>query len=137
MSQIRRTMMVALVVAGTVFGLTSPVLAAGPYFPPNPPPAAGQQGGGLPAANKDRFRGVRIFDISDISRPKQVGAVQTCRGSHTHSLVVDPKDKDNVYIYVSGTSFVRQGEELAGCSGGMPVLPSSSASRARLLTWIL
>ena len=89
-------------------------------FPPNPPPAAGQQGGGLPAAQKDRFRGVRIFDISDISRPKQVGAVQTCRGSHTHSLVVDPKDKDNVYIYVSGTSFVRQSEELAGCSGGMP-----------------
>lgn len=75
---------------------------------------------GLPAASKDRFRGVRIFDISDIKNPKQVGAVQTCRGSHTHTLVLDPKDKNNVYIYVSGTSFVRQDEELAGCSGGTP-----------------
>jgi len=75
---------------------------------------------GLPAASKDRFRGVRIFDISDIKSPKQVGAVQTCRGSHTHTLVVDPNDKNNVYIYVSGTSFVRQNEELAGCSGEKP-----------------
>lgn len=72
------------------------------------------------AAQKDRFRGVRIFDISDISNPKQVAAVQTCRGSHTHTLVTDPNDKNNVYIYVSGTSFVRQSEELAGCSGGPP-----------------
>jgi hypothetical protein len=88
-------------------------------FPADPPPAAGQQQG-PPSAQKDRFRGVRIFDISDISSPKQVGAVQTCRGSHTHTLVVDPDDKDNVYIYVSGTSFVRQSEELAGCSGGPP-----------------
>jgi hypothetical protein len=75
---------------------------------------------GMPAASKDRFRGVRIFDISDIRNPKQVGAVQTCRGSHTHTLVLDPNDKNNVYIYVSGTSFVRQDEELAGCSGGTP-----------------
>lgn len=88
-------------------------------FAPNPPPAAGQQPG-LPAANKDRFRGVRIFDISDMRNPKQVGAVQTCRGSHTHTLVVPQNDKDNVYIYVSGTSFVRQSEELAGCSDGEP-----------------
>ncbi|HSK72395.1 MAG TPA: hypothetical protein VK892_11900 [Pyrinomonadaceae bacterium] len=85
---------------------------------PAAPPAAGQQN--MPAAQKDRFRGVRIFDISDISNPKQVGAVQTCRGSHTHTLVTDPKDKNNVYIYVSGTSFVRPNEELAGCSGGNP-----------------
>ena len=74
----------------------------------------------IPVAQKDRFRGVRIFDISDISNPKQVAAVQTCRGSHTHTLVVDPNDKDNVYIYVSGTSFVRQPEELNGCSGEKP-----------------
>src|SRR6202041_953253 len=71
-------------------------------------------------AQKDRFRGVRIFDISDIKNPKQVAAVQTCRGSHPHPLVVDPNDKDNVYIYVSGTSFVRQAKELAGCSGETP-----------------
>src|SRR5215472_2118626 len=74
----------------------------------------------IPAAQKERFRGVRIFDISDIKRPKQVAAVQTCRGSHTHTLVLDPNDKNNVYIYVSGTSFVRQPEELAGCSGEKP-----------------
>jgi hypothetical protein len=74
----------------------------------------------IPVAQKDRFRGVRIFDISDIQNPKQVAAIQTCRGSHTHTLVTDPNDKGNVYIYVSGTSFVRQPEELAGCSGEKP-----------------
>lgn len=88
-------------------------------FPPGPPPAE-MKGPPIPAPNKDRFRGVRIFDISDIRNPKQVAAVQTCRGSHTHTLVVDPKDRKNVYIYVSGTSFVRQSEELAGCSGEAP-----------------
>lgn len=90
-------------------------------FLPNPPPAAGEQNQNqLPAAQKERFRGVRIFDIADVKNPKQVAAVQTCRGSHTHTLVVDPNDKNNVYIYVSGTSFVRQNEELAGCSGEAP-----------------
>jgi hypothetical protein len=90
-------------------------------FPPEPPPAPGhEKERRLPAAQKDRFRGVRVFDISDIKNPKQVAAVQTCRGSHTHTLVLDPNDKDNVYIYVSGTSFVRQAEELAGCSGEKP-----------------
>jgi len=89
-------------------------------FPPQTSP-------GLPAASKDRFRGVRIFDISDITNPKQVAAVQTCRGSHTHTLVTDPNDKNNVYIYVSGTSFVRQSEELAGCSGEPPVKDPNTA----------
>jgi hypothetical protein len=93
-------------------------------FPAEPPPPAGEdkekKKKRIPAAQKERFRGVRIFDISDIQNPKQVAAVQTCRGSHTHTLVVDPNDKDNVYIYVSGTSFVRQTEELAGCSGEKP-----------------
>ena len=88
-------------------------------FPPAPPPTSRTKTKKppAPAPQKDRFRGVRIFDISDIKSPKQVAAVQTCRGSHTHTLVVDPNDKNNVYIYVSGTSFVRQSEELAGCSG--------------------
>ncbi len=93
-------------------------------FPPEPPPPPAAQGQPpqhhIPAAQKDRFRGVRVFDISDIQHPKQVAAVQTCRGSHTHTLVIDPNDKDNVYIYVSGTSFVRQPEELEGCEGGAP-----------------
>src|SRR5215218_6442227 len=89
-------------------------------FAPNPPRPPGQTGPNLPAAQKDRFRGVRVFDISDITNPKQIAAVQTCRGSHTHTLVIDPNDKNNVYIYVSGTSFVRQDAELAGCSSGTP-----------------
>jgi hypothetical protein len=94
-------------------------------FPPEPPtPAGAEQKPPAerkpPAAQKDRFRGVRIFDITDVKNPKQVAAVQTCRGSHTHTLVVDPNDKENVYIYVSGTSFVRQSEELPGCSSEAP-----------------
>ena len=96
-------------------------------FPTEPPPPAEEDKDKqkekkrrLPAAQKDRFRGVRIFDITDIKNPKQVAAVQTCRGSHTHTLVLDPNDKNNVYIYVSGTSFVRQPEELDGCSGEKP-----------------
>jgi hypothetical protein len=92
-------------------------------FPPEPMLPAGSaapEKRPIPTAQKDRFRGVRIFDITDVKNPKQVAAVQTCRGSHTHTLVVDPNDKDNVYIYVSGTSFVRQSEELAGCSGEEP-----------------
>ena len=68
----------------------------------------------------ERFRGVRIFDISDLKNPKQVAAVQTCRGSHTHTLVPDKRDPTSIYLYGSGTSNVRSGEELAGCSGLKP-----------------
>jgi hypothetical protein len=68
----------------------------------------------------ERFRGVRIFDISSVDHPKQVATVQTCRGSHTHTLVVDPADKANIYVYVSGTAGVRSPRELAGCSGLPP-----------------
>jgi hypothetical protein len=62
-----------------------------------------------------RLRGIRIFDISDIAHPKNIGNVQTCRGSHTHTLLVDPKDRENVYIYISGQAPVRSPSELAGC----------------------
>jgi len=97
-------------------------------FAPDPEqPAAPPDKKVPPSAQKDRFRGVRIFDISDIKNPKQVAAIQTCRGSHTHTLVVDPNDKNNVYIYVSGTSFVRQPEELAGCSGETPAKDPNTA----------
>ena len=68
----------------------------------------------------ERFRGVRIFDISDIRSPRQVAAVQTCRGSHTHTVVEDPRDDENVYIYVQGTGSVRLREELEGCSDLSP-----------------
>jgi len=67
------------------------------------------------SVNPERFRGVRIFDISDIDNPVQLPGVQTCRGSHTHTLVTDPDDAENLYIYNSGTSGVRSGLELAGC----------------------
>ena len=73
-------------------------------------------GGVADTVSTERFRGVRIFDISDLDHPKQLAAVQTCRGSHTHTLVLDPKDPENVYIYVSGTGPVRSGSELAGCN---------------------
>jgi hypothetical protein len=104
-------------------------------FPPEPPPTPEQEKEKKrrpPAAQKERFRGVRIFDISDITNPKQVAAVQTCRGSHTHTLVTDPNDKDNVYIYVSGTSFVRQAEELAGCSDEKSPEKGSNTSLFRI-----
>jgi hypothetical protein len=68
----------------------------------------------------ERFLGVRIFDITSLDRPRQVAAVQTCRGSHTHTLVTDPADRAHVYVYVSGTSPVRPASELAGCSGRPP-----------------
>ena len=63
-----------------------------------------------------RFQGVRVFDISDIANPVQVAAVQTCRGSHTHSIIDDPDDPENVYVYVSGTAGVRPATTLAGCN---------------------
>ena len=67
------------------------------------------------AVNPDRFRGVRIFDISDVDNPVQLPGVQTCRGSHTHTLVADPDDPNNIYVYNSGTAGVRSPLELAGC----------------------
>jgi hypothetical protein len=77
--------------------------------------------------SKDRLRGIRIFDISDIRNPKNVGNVQTCRGSHTHSLLVDPKDSANVYVYVSGSSMVRSPSELPGCVAAMPTEDPNTA----------
>jgi uncharacterized protein (DUF305 family) len=68
----------------------------------------------------DRFRGLRIFDISDIARPVQVGQVQTCRGSHTHSVVSGPGEDGKIIVYNSGTSSVRKGEELEGCFDESP-----------------
>ncbi len=65
--------------------------------------------------SQERLRGLRIFDISDISNPKYIGNVQTCRGSHTHTVLVDPKDPENVYVYISGSAGVRSPSELAGC----------------------
>jgi hypothetical protein len=68
----------------------------------------------------ERIRGVRLFDISDLDHPKYITNVQTCRGSHTHSLLVDPKDKANVYVYISGSAQLRSPKELAGCTSATP-----------------
>ncbi|HEY4670835.1 MAG TPA: hypothetical protein VIG78_02120, partial [Gemmatimonadaceae bacterium] len=84
-------------------------------------------GGVKDTVSKDRLRGIRIFDISDIANPKNVGNVQTCRGSHTHSLLVDPKDPNNVYVYISGSSGVRSPNELPGCVSLSPEKDPNSA----------
>ncbi len=74
-----------------------------------------------------RLRGIRIFDITNIAVPKYIGNVQTCRGSHTHTVLADPKDKDNIYIYVSGSAGVRSPNELPGCSRMAPGEDPNSA----------
>jgi hypothetical protein len=80
--------------------------------------------------SKDRFRGVRIFDVSDLDNPKPVGWAQNCRGSHTNTLVPDPRDKNIVYIYISGSAGVRDPGELEGCSSAPP--DSAGSSRGRI-----
>ena len=80
-----------------------------------------------------RFQGVRIFDISNVPSPVQVAAVQTCRGSHTHSLVADPDDPDNVYVYVSGTAGVRPASTMAGCNNNPPTGENPSRWRIEVI----
>jgi hypothetical protein len=75
----------------------------------------------------ERLRGIRIFDISDIAHPVNVGNVQTCRGSHTHSLLVDPRDPENVYVYISGSAGVRSPNEMPGCVKVAPAIDPNSA----------
>jgi hypothetical protein len=83
---------------------------------------------GVPdTVSHDRLRGIRIFDITDISNPRHITDVQTCRGSHTHTVVTSPNDAANVYIYVSGGAPVRSPNELAGCSTASPDSNPNSA----------
>jgi hypothetical protein len=77
--------------------------------------------------SEERLRGIRIFDISDVENPEYIANVQTCRGSHTHSVLKDPMDDENIYIYVSGSAMVRPEEELSGCSAAMPDEDPNSA----------
>jgi hypothetical protein len=90
-------------------------------------------GGIAEPVSEDRVRGIRIFDISDPRNPKLVTAVQTCRGSHTHTVVTQPGDPNNVYIYVSGTSGVRPAEELAGCQDGGIDDPNTARFRLEVI----
>jgi hypothetical protein len=82
--------------------------------------------------SKERLRGIRIFDITDITNPKYIANVQTCRGSHTHTVVEDPNDKANVYVYVSGQAGVRSPNELEGCVRD-PKDPNSSRFRIEVI----
>ena len=83
---------------------------------------------GVPeSVSNDRVRGIRIFDVSDFRNPTQVAAVQTCRGSHTHTVAQEADENGNIYVYVSGTSRVRDDEELAGCSDDSPFENPESA----------
>ena len=84
---------------------------------------------GVPEPISDeRVKGIRIFDVSDFTNPTQVAAVQTCRGSHTHTVVSDPTTvSGSIFVYVSGTSAVRDDEELAGCSSDSPFEDENSA----------
>jgi hypothetical protein len=82
--------------------------------------------------SKERLRGIRIFDITDITKPRNVGNVQTCRGSHTHTVLVDPKDAENVYVYISGSSHVRPESELPGCVSS-PRDPNSALFRIEVI----
>jgi hypothetical protein len=92
------------------------------------------QFGGVPApASEDRVRGIRIFDITDIAHPKLVTSVQTCRGSHTHTVVTQPDDPNDVYIYVSGRAAVRPSDELKGCKDGGIDDPNSSRFRLEVI----
>ena len=86
----------------------------------------GLQGVAEPVSEQ-RFRGIRIFDISDMRMPRQVAAVQTCRGSHTHTVVTDPDDEGNIYVYGSGAAGVRSSDEMAGCSDESPAENPDSA----------
>src|SRR4029077_10060429 len=93
----------------------------------------GAQGVG-DTVSADRLRGIRIFDATDIANPKYIANVQTCRGSHTHTVVIDPKDAENVYIYVSGSAGVRSPSELPGCSKLAPDKdPNSSLFRIEVI----
>jgi len=86
------------------------------------------------SVSHDRLRGIRIFDISDITNPKYLGNVQTCRGSHTHTVVIDPNDSANVYVYVSGSAPVRSPSELPGCVRQSPDSnPNSSLFRIEVI----
>ncbi len=77
--------------------------------------------GGVPEdVSPERFRGLRIFDISDITNPKQVGMVQTCRGSHTHTVVSGPGEDGKIIVYNSGTSTIREQEEMDSCFDESP-----------------
>jgi len=91
-----------------------------------------KEGGIKDPVSSERIRGLRIFDISDLDNPKYITSVQTCRGSHTHTLVADPKDPNDLYVYISGSSAIRPSAELAGCTNN-PNDPNSALFRIEVI----
>ncbi len=89
-------------------------------------------GGVRDTVSHDRIRGIRIFDATDIANPKYIANVQTCRGSHTHTVVNDPKDTENVYVYISGSAGVRSPSELPGCLSS-PEDPATALFRIEVI----
>jgi hypothetical protein len=87
----------------------------------------------MPTVDVHRLRGIRVFDGTDIKNPKYLANVQSCRGSHTHTVVHDPKDQDNVYIYISGTSSVRSADEVPGCLALPASDPNSACFRIEVI----
>ncbi len=84
--------------------------------------------------SKERLRGIRIFDISNIQAPRYIGNVQTCRGSHTHTVLEDPRDTANIYIYVSGSAGIRSADELPGCvDAPLKTNPNSALFRIEVI----
>jgi hypothetical protein len=82
----------------------------------------------------ERIRGIRIFDISDLDHPRYITNVQTCRGSHTHSLLADPRDPANIYVYISGSAELRSPSEMPGCTAATPTSdPNSPLMRIEII----
>ena len=74
-----------------------------------------------------------MYDVSDMRNPKPLAIVQTCRGSHTHTVVPKLGDDANVYIYVSGTAAVRSAEEVPGCMDGGIDDPNTARFRLEVI----
>jgi hypothetical protein len=90
--------------------------------------------GGIPEpVSEDRVRGIRVFDLSNVAQPKLVTNVQTCRGSHTHTVVTKPGDNDNIYIYVSGSAGVRPTGEMESCHDGPIDDPNTARFRLEVI----
>jgi len=89
---------------------------------------------GVPdTVSHERVRGLRIFEATDLKNPKYITNVQTCRGSHTHTVVSDPKDSENVYVYISGSARVRSPNELPGCLDAPIEDPTSARFRIEVI----